>query len=174
MENRNKPVDWKESGFFLKLNRQLDEVKPIRKCVTCIITNDDRSSILVLEHKKCKGKFSLPAGTVEADEVENTRLTAIREMEEELCIYIDPDDLTIIEKNMPAYYDRIDGHRIYLEDVYYVEDFAGYITNNEPLKHPNLIWIPLDIAFNNPELFTYQTWRIICKLKNMDGDEWEY
>ena len=162
----NKPMDWKESGLTMKLNKQLDEKKEIRKCITCIIMDEERRNILVLEHKKCKGKFSLPAGTVEPDEVNDTRKTAVREMEEELCIYINKGDLALWEENVPAYYDRIDGHRIYIEDVYYVEDWNGEIVNNEPLKHPNLIWIPLDIAYNNPELFTYQTWRVIGSLLN--------
>lgn len=164
MNNNNKPVDWKESGLTVKLNKQLDEKKEIKRCITCIILNDDGDEILVLEHKKCKGKFSLPAGTVEPDEMNNTKKTAVREMEEELCIYINENDLSLWEEKVPSYYDRIDGHKIYVEDVYVVADWYGEIVNNEPLKHPNLIWIPLEIAFNNPEIFTYQTWRVISSL----------
>lgn len=31
------------------------------KCVTCIIRNEE-NKVLVLEHMKCKNKFTLPAG----------------------------------------------------------------------------------------------------------------
>lgn len=139
------------------------DVKEIKKCITCIILNENRDSILVLEHKKCKNKLSLPAGTVEPDEIIDTRLTAVREMEEELCIYININDLSLFDSGL-SYYDRIDGHKIYHEDCYYVEDFAGEIENNEPMKHPRLFFMPLTEAFNSPEKFTYQTWKIISKL----------
>lgn len=137
--------------------------KEIKQCITCIITDEKRESILVLEHKKCKNKLSLPAGTVEPYEVHNTKITAIREMEEELCIRIRENDLYLFDSGY-SYYDRIDGHKIYKEDCYYVEDYSGEIVNNEPLKHPRLFFMPIEEAMNSPELFTYNSWRIISKL----------
>lgn len=137
------------------------------KCVTCVI-RDDEDKILVLEHMKCKNKFTLPAGTMEPEErdVENGyKITVKREMMEELGIDISEDDITLVETTW-AYYDRIDGHRVYWEHVCDVAEFYGEITNKEPDKHPSMKWVTPEEVFEHPELYTYQTWLAITNYYN--------
>lgn len=137
------------------------------KCVTCVI-RDEEDRILVLEHVKCKNKFTLPAGTMEPEErdAENGyKITVKREMMEELGISISEDDITLIETTW-AYYDRIDGHRVYWEHVCDIADFYGEITNKEPHKHPSMRWVTPEEVFEHPELYTYQTWLAITNYYN--------
>ena len=137
------------------------------KCVTCVI-RDEEDRILVLEHVKCKNKFTLPAGTMEPEErdVENGyKITVKREMMEELGISISEDDITLVETTW-AYYDRIDGHRVYWEYVCDIADFYGEITNKEPHKHPSMRWVTPEEVFDHPELYTYQTWLAITNYYN--------
>ena len=137
------------------------------KCVTCVI-RDEEDRILVLEHVKCKNKFTLPAGTMEPEErdVENGyKITVKREMMEELGISISEDDITLVESTW-AYYDRIDGHRVYWEHVCDIADFYGEITNKEPHKHPSMRWVTPEEVFDHPELYTYQTWLAITNYYN--------
>lgn len=116
-------------------------MKEIRRSVSCVIFNSE-GRVLVLEHKKCLGKLQLPAGTVEENEVGRTSQTAVREMKEELGIDIDPRHLVLLKRGY-AYYPRIDGHQIYLEDTYRVLAYSGEIENKEPHKHPNMYWMTL-------------------------------
>ena len=137
------------------------------KCVTCVI-RDEEDRILVLEHVKCKNKFTLPAGTMEPEErdVENGyKITVKREMMEELGISISEDDITLVESTW-AYYDRIDGHRVYWEHVCDIADFYGEIINKEPHKHPSMRWVTPEEVFDHPELYTYQTWLAITNYYN--------
>ena len=137
------------------------------KCVTCVI-RDEEDRILVLEHVKCKNKFTLPAGTMEPEErdVENGyKITVKREMMEELGISISEDDITLVETTW-AYYDRIDGHRVYWEHVCDIADFYGEITNKEPHNHPSMRWVTPEEVFDHPELYTYQTWLAITNYYN--------
>lgn len=137
------------------------------KCVTCVI-RDEEDRILVLEHVKCKNKFTLPAGTMEPQErdVENGyKITVKREMMEELGISISEDDIALVETTW-AYYDRIDGHRVYWEHVCDIADFYGEITNKEPHKHPSMRWVTPEEVFDHPELYTYQTWLAITNYYN--------
>ena len=137
------------------------------KCVTCVI-RDDEDRILVLEHMKCKNKFTLPAGTMEPDEreMENGYIkTVIREMKEELDIDIDQDNVTLVETTW-AYYDRIDGHKVYWEHVCDISEFSGEIKNMEPHKHPSMKWVTPEEVFDHPELYTYQTWLAITNYYN--------
>lgn len=137
------------------------------KCVTCVI-RDEEDRILVLEHVKCKNKFTLPAGTMEPEErdAENGyKITVKREMMEELGISISEDDITLVESTW-AYYDRIDGHRVYWEHVCDIADFYGEITNKEPHKHPSMRWVTPEEVFDHPELYTYQTWLAITNYYN--------
>ena len=137
------------------------------KCVTCVI-RDEEDRILVLEHVKCKNKFTLPAGTMEPEErdAENGyEITVKREMMEELGISISEDDITLVETTW-AYYDRIDGHRVYWEHVCDIADFCGEITNKEPHKHPSMRWVTPEEVFDHPELYTYQTWLAITNYYN--------
>lgn len=134
------------------------------KCVTCVIRNEE-NKVLVLEHMKCKNKFTFPAGTMEQNEIEKKHgyeITVVREMEEELGINIDVNDISLVE-NVWSYYDRIDGHKVYKEYVCDISSYSGEIINKEPHKHPSMKWVTFEEVFNNPEIYTYQTWRVIAE-----------
>lgn len=137
-------------------------MKEIRRSVSCVIFNSE-GKILVLEHKKCLGKLQLPAGTVEEAELKSTSQTAVREMKEELGIDIDVRHLILLKRGY-AYYPRLDGHQIYLEDTYRVLAYSGVIENKEPHKHPNLHWMTPQELFESPEKCTYNTWLMAAKI----------
>ena len=144
---------------FLKENNDKIEDLDIKHCVTCIIKNEN-NEILVLEHMKCKNKFTFPAGTIEPGE--DPEETVIREMKEELDIEIDSKNLILVGSNF-AYYDRIDGHKIYKEFTYRVLNYSGDIKNMEPVKHPSMKWVKPKEIFMHPELYTYNTWLLTAK-----------
>lgn len=107
----------------------------IKRCVTVMIPYDETTrysdaKFLVLEHVKCKHKFTL---------------------------YIKYDNIRRKFQRM-AYYDRIDGHRVYLETTFIVRIGNQGISNMEPDKHPSLKWVSLEEIFNNPTDYTYNTW----------------
>lgn len=132
----------------------------IKRCVTVMIPYDETNrysdaKFLVLEHVKCKHKFTFPAGTCEPRE--NEYYTVQREMMEELSLHIKHHDIRRKFQRM-AYYDRIDGHRAYLETTFIVRIGNQGISNMEPDKHPSLKWVSLEEIFNNPTDYTYNTW----------------
>lgn len=132
----------------------------IKRCVTVMIPYDETvksedMKFLVLEHVKCKHKFTFPAGTCEPHEDEY--YTVQREMMEELSLYIKYYDIKRKFQRM-AYYDRIDGHRAYLESTFIVRVGNQAIANMEPDKHPTFKWVTLKEIFENPEEYTYNTW----------------
>lgn len=143
----------------------------IKKCVTCILRNDE-GQILVLEHMKCKNKFTFPAGTLEPNEEDmglahGALTAAVREMKEELDLTLLPKHFTKVS-NRFAYYDRIDGHRVYKETVleYNERINEADVKNMEPEKHPTMRWVSEAFIFTNPELFTYNTWLTIADFIN--------
>lgn len=132
----------------------------IKRCVTVMIphdetVNDSDMEFLVLEHVKCKHKFTFPAGTCEPHE--DTYYTVQREMMEELSLRIKYHDIQRRFQRM-AYYDRIDGHKAYLETTFMIRRGNQAITNMEPEKHPSFKWVSLKEIFNNPSEYTYNTW----------------
>lgn len=143
----------------------------IKRCVTVMIPDKysvhyEDMKFLVLEHVKCKHKFTFPAGTCEPGEYEDT--TVIREMMEELSINLKISDLYRQCQRM-AYYDRIDGHRPYLETTFIADKGDQMITNMEPEKHPSFKWVELEEIFNNPQEYTYNTWLTVAELMRSEG-----
>lgn len=144
----------------------------IKRCVTVMIAHDETVNVkdekfLVLEHVKCKHKFTFPAGTCEPRE--NEMYTVQREMMEELSLYIKYYDICRKFQRM-AYYDRIDGHRAYLETTFIVRLGNQAITNMEPDKHPSFKWVTLEEIFNNPAEYTYNTWLCAAEILR-EGNE---
>lgn len=138
----------------------------IKRCVTVLIPYDEsvdskEVKFLVLEHVKCKHKFTFPAGTCELYEKESD--TVIREMMEELALNIKYWDTMILNSRM-AYYDRIDGHKPYLETAFMVRKGNQAITNMEPDKHPSFKWVTLREIFDNPQEYTYNTWLTVAEM----------
>ena len=134
------------------------------KCVTVIIRNE-KGEILMLEHVKCKHKFTFPAGTMEPDEREMKDgyvKTVVREMKEELDLDVNPEHVCCIETTW-AYYDRIDGHKLYWEHVCEIiaDHYAREVKNMEPEKHPTMKWVSPRYVFLHPQEFTYQTWNVV-------------
>lgn len=145
----------------------------IKRCVTCMFINNE-GKILLLQHKKCKEKLQLPAGTLEPNEISmgiqtGAKLAAVREMKEELDIHIKPRDLVKLSDRY-VYYDRIDGHKIYKEVGFLVTTYEGEIKNMEPDKHKRIVWMDPEEIFEHPELYTYGTWSSVVSYmqgKNM-------
>lgn len=138
----------------------------IKRCVTVMIPYDEPNNVkddrfLVLEHVKCKHKFTFPAGTCEPRE--NEVCTVQREMMEELSLHIKHDNICRKFQRM-ACYDRIDGHRAYLETTFIVKRGNQAISNMEPVKHPSFKWVTLEEIFNNPDEYTYNTWLCAAEL----------
>lgn len=142
-------------------------MKEIRESVTVLVPHredfeSENARYVVLEHKKCKNKFTFPAGTCEKLD-KYPVYTAMREMAEELDIEIKLHDLNDIAERY-AYYDRIDGHRIYKETTFICRGYHGEVRNMEPDKHPSMKWVTLEEIFDNPECFTYNTWLVASEL----------
>lgn len=143
----------------------------IKRCVTVMIphdetVNNDEMEFLVLEHVKCKHKFTFPAGTCEPREDEY--YTVQREMMEELSLHIKYHDIQRKFRRM-AYYDRIDGHRAYLESTFIIRRGDQAITNMEPDKHPSFKWVTIEEIFNNPQEYTYNTWLTAAETLRLEG-----
>lgn len=106
--------------------------------VCAIIENSDKK-ILVENHKKLAG-LSLPGGKCERGE--DPKYAIIRELKEELGITV--TDLTLIDikmyKDIP--YPKITGETAnFNEYLFEINSFTGEITNKEPMKHPELLWL---------------------------------
>ncbi|MGL5750972.1 MAG: NUDIX hydrolase [Paraclostridium sp.] len=126
-----------------------------------VIFRDSDNSVLCVEHMKCKNKFSLPAGTIEQNEVSVE--AGIREMKEELDLNISKYDLDFVTSRISKY-DRVDGIHHYFETILNHNKTINKddITNMEPDKHPKLIWVNTkEFAEINKDLFTESTYEIL-------------
>jgi len=110
----------------------------MQRCVSAVIMNDD-GEVLIQNHNKLE-RYTLPGGKVDANEYENFAL--IREMFEELGI--------MVHKYHELYTSRFDGVEYpahsgnvstFLHVLYSIEKYEGIITNKEPEKHSELLWV---------------------------------
>ncbi len=82
------------------------------------------------------GKYSVPAGHVEAGE--SVSAAAIREAGEELGIRLTPDALEVVH----VMHRKSDDERV--DFFLRVNRWSGVVTNREPHKCDDLAWYPLD------------------------------
>lgn len=84
------------------------------------------------------GFYSLPAGHVEAHETPNMALR--REMEEELGVLIEEEDAELVTTSYRVLFDAQDR----IDFFFLIQKFEGDITNLEPEKSEELIWVSLE------------------------------
>lgn len=104
-----------------------------------IFTQDDK--ILLVKRANSgyfDGYFSLPAGHVEAHETPVAALT--REMEEELGVVVEEDDALLVTTSYRVLFDKQDR----IDFFFVIQKFEGEITNREPEKSEEFLWVSLD------------------------------
>lgn len=145
-------VNYHIFNFFLK--------KEIPK-VSSIIVKDQHQRILTFEHKKNNWKRLVPSGKLK--EGENSLQCAIRELKEEIGLFVSTSDLRYIKKKeifCEKYNDMPEGMR-FIETLYLVQitdEQKQKIKNMEPSKHRDFKWLYPSEIINFPENFTYETW----------------
>lgn len=110
------------------------------RTVSAIIGNKE-GKILLLKHKKNKGKWILPAGKVEDGEYFYQALD--REMKEELDIEVTEYDVCS-ERTIRC--DRLEGIRYYHNLTFCIYEYNGDIKNMEIDKHPDMKFVSKDEA----------------------------
>lgn len=137
-----------------------------KKVVVGIIV--DNNEVFLLRHNKCKGLFVFPSGKIEEGETSEEAL--IRELKEELNINV--LEYKEFIRNVPQWYDRVDGVMHTAEDLFIIEKYDGELINNEPTKHLELIKINLDEIINNPKEFAYSTYlyALVINSENIKGE----
>lgn len=84
------------------------------------------------------GYYSLPAGHVEVHETPIMAL--LREMEEELGVVMEEDDVTLATTSYRVIFDKQDR----VDFFFFISKFEGEITNLEPEKNEELLWVSLE------------------------------
>ncbi|KYL05273.1 NUDIX hydrolase [Fusobacterium necrophorum] len=134
--------------------------KEVQK-VSSVIVKDQTGKILTFEHKKNNWKRLVPSGKLE--EGENSLQCAIRELKEEIGLFVSTSDLRYIKKKeifCEKYNDMPEGMR-FIETLYLVQitdEQKQKIKNMEPSKHRDFKWLYPSEIINFPENFTYETW----------------
>jgi ADP-ribose pyrophosphatase YjhB (NUDIX family) len=82
------------------------------------------------------GKYSIPAGHVEAGE--SVTQAAVREADEEIGVRLTPEMLEVVH----VMHRRSDDARV--DFFFLVREWAGDISNREPHRCDDLAWYPLD------------------------------
>ena len=108
--------------------------------VICLIKKDEKYLFVKRAHTgKCDGFYMLPGGHV--DEGEAVLSACIRELKEELDIVVKPQDL-VFRLAEPT-----QTHAHFFFEVLHYE---GDIKNNEPQKHDDVAFLPLDDSKIHP------------------------
>lgn len=115
--------------------------------VSAIITNK-KGEILLLDHNKCNA-LTIPGGKV--DNNEDIEKAIFRELKEELNI-IATDYSLYCENYFICDYPKGSGNWCYFKDyTFVINNYKGYIVNNEPEKHKDILWIDRNELCNNNE-----------------------
>ena len=114
------------------------EVKKV--AVICLIQKDGKYLFVKRGHTgKCDGFYMLPGGHV--DEGETILQACARELKEELDIVVKPQDL-VFRLAEPT--------KTHTHFFFEVLSYEGNIKNNEPQKHDDVAFLPLDDAKIHP------------------------
>ena len=110
----------------------------MRKCVCGILLNEN-GEMLIQKHKKVDA-YTLPGG--KCDEKEYEKYTLVREMYEELGILVYRYDSVFTDEFYNCEYPVGSGNMMDFHHTYFkIEKYEGEIINQEPEKHPELIWV---------------------------------
>jgi 8-oxo-dGTP diphosphatase len=109
-----------------------------KPCVSAIFTND-KGEILLQDHVKLD-RYTLPGGKV--DPGEKSKDALVREVREELGVTITKayavGRANLGKQEYPAH----SGNFIHFTQEYFVvQEYSGRITNKEPNKHRDLVWV---------------------------------
>ena len=90
------------------------------------------------------GNYQVPAGHVDAGEIPSEAL--IREVKEEIGISIKPEDVKFVHTSFRPMMDKT-GDRV--DYFFEVDKWTGDVTNCEPDKYDDLIWVETDALPEN-------------------------
>ena len=112
--------------------------KKCNHCVAGIITNE-KGEILLERHVKTQA-YTLPGGKI--DNHETPKLALVRELFEELGILAYRYELIIENKfNQIEYPVGSGNYSDFYQNYFSIDEYKGEITNKEPEKHPELLWM---------------------------------
>lgn len=113
-----------------------------------IIKNDKDEVLFLRRHNTgyMDGKLGLPSGHVEKNE--SFELAMLRELREEVAVKGEKSTLVhVLHRYQPS------GLHDYVDAFYYVHEYSGELSNNEPNKCSELIWANPENVKN--ELISY-------------------
>jgi 8-oxo-dGTP pyrophosphatase MutT (NUDIX family) len=113
--------------------------------VAAVIVHDTQAGrVLLLQRgpraKFAQGMWDLPVGKSELGEP--ITKTAVREVEEETGIVIDPGSLRLAHVIHGAW--GVESPNGFLTVVFVTSEWAGQLTNAEPEKHSQVCWVDVD------------------------------